>query len=142
MVAGERGGGGWEFTFTDPLVSQPLVDHRFSMRLLDGSLICLEASFDLMVRGETFRMSPGENPLAAGAALPLFNQRIDGAWAEERGGLHVAFSSGTAIRVSPIPMFESWQVQGPTGELWVGLAGGGVGVWPGNRDGSPGGSAR
>lgn len=43
MVVGERGGGGREFTFTDPLVSQLLVDHRFSMRLLDGSLTCIEA---------------------------------------------------------------------------------------------------
>ena len=56
--------------------------------------------------------------------------------------LHVGFSSGTSIRVPPIPMFESWQVQGPTGELWVGLPGGGVGVWPANRDGSHEGSTR
>ena len=135
VVAGELGSAGWDFTFTEPLVSQLLVDHRFSMALLDGTVICLEGTFDLTIGGRTIRVPPGDEPSEVGAALPLFNQRIEHGRAEKTGEPHIRFSSGRTICVSPIPMYENWQLHGSGGELWVGLPGGGVAHWSAEHSG-------
>lgn len=99
------------------------------MMLLDGTMICLEGAFDLTIGSRTVRVPPGDEPSEVGAALPLFNQRIEHARAKESGELHIGFSSGSTICVPPTPMYENWRLHGSAGELWVGLPGGGVAHW-------------
>ena len=122
--------GGWVIVFDEPLVTQLLVDYRFSMRLEGGGLIVVEEPFQLTTPDGMALVPPGEAVFEVGVALPLFNQRVEAIRAHDNGRLRVGFESGWTIDVPVNVGYENWQVIAPDGEEWVGLPGGAVAHLP------------
>jgi Family of unknown function (DUF6188) len=117
---------GWRLRFDEPLVTQLRVDNQFSLLLQGGALIAIAEPFELRTEAGTRRVPPGDAVYEVADALPLFNQEVVNVHAAASGELSICFNSGAVIEVPVNDYYESWEVVLQTGELWVGLPGGGV----------------
>ena len=125
-VHAEKDESGWTFRFDDSLVTQLLVDYRFSRLLGGGALVVLEGPFELQRGGRTVRVPPGDAVFEVAEALPLFNCRIDSVRAASSGELRIDFGEDGVATVPVNPHYENWQIVMPSGKQWVGVPGGGV----------------
>jgi hypothetical protein len=117
---------GWTFRFLDAIVTQLVVDYRFTLRIAGGASIVLEEPFVIDWNGARTRVPPGDARYEVAAALPLFNREVDSVRAETTGRLQVGFLDGPTLEVPANPAYESWQIVMPDGEQWIGTPGGGI----------------
>lgn len=124
--------GAHRLTLDDHRVTQLLVELR-AVRLLTYSLhdaveLRMTVPFTVMqADGEERRADPCE-PEQLAPLLTLVGRRVEQIEIAEGGGVAVAFSDGTVVRVRPHAREEAWQLQGAgglEGLLYVCPAGGG-----------------
>lgn len=63
----------------------------------------------------------------------LVGRKVLQAQATVEGSLQIRFSDGTQLTV-PSYRYEAWQLEGSNGELFVSVAGGGIGVWSADEE--------
>jgi len=107
-----------------------LIEHTVRMQLSDVYFIVIESPFRLDIDGDSFSLSPEEEPDAALQPLrQLVGHTIEEATADTAGALHVIFEGGARLTVEPDPAYEAWNVAGPDGALVVSTAGGKLATW-------------
>lgn len=112
------------------LVTQVRFDFAVSIVTLHGAVI--------RVQGDFLVSHPGAEPvfvaiedLVPGArpVMQLFGQVLESAEVSDEGALALVFQSGARLDVSPDAALEPWSVNSASGELLVGLPGGGAAVY-------------
>jgi hypothetical protein len=107
-----------------------LIEHTVRMQLSDVYFIVIESPFRLDIHGDSYSLSPEEEPDAALQPLrQLVGHTIEEATADAAGALHVIFEGGSRLTVDPDPSYEAWSVSGPDGALVVSTAGGKLAIW-------------
>ena len=107
-----------------------LIEYTVRMQLSDVYFIVIESPFRLDIDGDSFSLSPEEEPDAALQPLrQLVGHTIEESTADAAGALHVIFEGGARLTVEPDPTYEAWSVSGPDGALVVSTAGGKLAVW-------------
>jgi hypothetical protein len=107
-----------------------LIEYTVRMQLSDVYFILIESPFRLDVHGDSFSLSPEEEPDDALQALrQLVGHSIEEATADAAGALHVIFEGGARLTVEPDAAYEAWSVSGPDGALVVSTAGGKLAIW-------------
>jgi hypothetical protein len=114
----------------EQLVTQLRFDFAVSLLTLQGTVVRVQSDF---VVGH-----PGQEPVpvsiedlapGTGAVMQLFGQVLVAAEATDDGALHLFFESGARMHVMPDDTFEPWSLNSGTGELLIGLPGGGSAVY-------------
>jgi Family of unknown function (DUF6188) len=116
-----------------------LIEHIVRMQLSDVYFIVIESPFRLDIHGDSYSLSPEEEPDAALHSLrQLVGHTIEEATADAAGALHVIFEGSARLTVEPDAGYEAWSVSGPGGALVVSTAGGKLAIWRSklNADGS------
>jgi len=107
-----------------------LIENAVRMRLSDVYFVVIESPFRLDIHGDSFSLSPEEEP---DAALQLLRQLVghtsEQAMADAVGALHVIFEGDAHLAVAPDAAYEAWSVSGPDGALVVSTAGGKLAIW-------------
>jgi Family of unknown function (DUF6188) len=107
-----------------------LIEHTVRMQLSDAYFIVIESRFTLDIQGDSYSLSPEEEPGAAFQPLrQLVDHLIQEATADAAGALHVTFEGGARLTVEPDADYEAWSVSGPGGALVVSTAGGKLSIW-------------
>jgi hypothetical protein len=107
-----------------------VIEHTVRMQLSDVYFIVIESPFRLDIQGDSYSLSPEEEPDAVLQALrQLVGHTIEEATADAAGALHVIFEGGARLTVEPDPAYEAWSVSGPDGALVVSTAGGKLAIW-------------
>jgi hypothetical protein len=111
-------------------VTQVRFDFAISIHTLHGAVIRVQNDFlvsqpDL----EPLFVAIDDLDMAARPMMRLFGQVLDWAEANDDGSLALLFTSGTRIDVAPGTIDEPWSISTPSGELLVGLPGGGSTVY-------------
>jgi hypothetical protein len=107
-----------------------LIEYTVRMQLSDVYFIVIESPFRLDIHGDSYSLSPEEEPDAALQSLrQLVGHTIEEATADAAGALHVIFEGGSRLTVEPDAAYEAWSVSGPDGALVVSTAGGKLAIW-------------
>jgi hypothetical protein len=107
-----------------------VIEHTVRMQLSDVYFIVIESPFRLDIQGDSYSLSPEEEPDAVLQALrQLVGHTIEEATADAAGALHVIFEGGARLTVEPDPAYEAWSVSGPDGALVVSTAAGKLAIW-------------
>jgi len=107
-----------------------LIEHTVRMQLSDDYFIVIESPFRLNILGDSFSLSPEEDPGNALQSLhQLVGHTIEDATADTAGALHVIFEGGARLTVEPDAAYEAWSVSGPDGALVVSTPGGKLAIW-------------
>lgn len=112
------------------LVTQVRFDFAISIHTLHGAVIRVQNDFLVSDPGlEPVFIAIDDLDTAARPMMRLFGQVLDWAEANDDGSLALLFTSGTRIDVAPSTADEPWSISTPSGELLVGLPGGGSAVY-------------
>jgi hypothetical protein len=107
-----------------------LIENAVRMQLSDVYFIVIESPFRLDIDGDSFALSPEQEPDTALQPLrQLVGRTIEEATAEAAGTLHVIFEGGARLTVEPDAAYEAWSVSAPDGALVVSSAGGKLAIW-------------
>jgi hypothetical protein len=107
-----------------------LIEYTVRMQLSDVYFIVIESPFRLDIHGDSYSLSPEEEPDAALQPLrQLVGHTIEEATADAAGALHVIFEGGSRLTVEPDAAYEAWSVSGPDGALVVSTAGDKLAIW-------------
>ena len=107
-----------------------VIEHTVRMQLSDVYFIVIESPFRLDIQGDSYSLSPEEEPDAVLQALrQLVGHTIEEATADAAVALHVIFEGGARLTVEPDKAYEAWSVSGPGGALVVSTAGGKLAIW-------------
>jgi hypothetical protein len=88
----------------------------------------IEGPFQLVASGATMELDPRAPAMVW---FSLAGRVVEAAEAKAEGSLQIRFSDGSQLNV-PSHRYEAWQLEGPDGELFVSVAGGGFAVWTRN----------
>jgi uncharacterized protein DUF6188 len=106
------------------------IEYAVRMQLSDVYFIVIESPFRFKIHGDSFSLSPDEEPDAARQPLrQLIGHTIEEATADAAGALHVIFEGGAQLTVEPDAAYEAWSVSAPDGALIVSTPGGKVAIW-------------
>lgn len=112
------------------LVTQIRFDFAVSLLTLQGAVIRVQKDFLVTHPGQEPVLVEVED-LAPGAAavVQFFGQVLLAAETDDNGALRLLFESGASIYVAPDDAVEPWSLNSGSGELLVGLPGGGSAVY-------------
>jgi hypothetical protein len=112
------------------ILQSVLIEHTVRMQLSDVYFIVIESPFRLDIHGDSYSLSPEEEPDAALQPLrQLVGHTIEEATADAAGALHVIFDGGSRLTVEPDAAYEAWSVSAPDGALVVSTVGGKLAIW-------------
>ena len=107
-----------------------LMERTVRMQLSDVYFIVIESPFRLDTHGDSYSLSPEDEPDAALQALrQLVGHTIEEATADAAGTLDVIFDGGSRLTVEPDAAYEAWSVSAPDGALVVSTPGGKLAIW-------------
>jgi len=66
------------------------------------------------------------------ALMSLIGQQVLSSVGFKTGALRLVFESGAVLTVPYGEQYEAWQLNGPSGRMWVSLPGGGLATFPGD----------
>jgi hypothetical protein len=111
------------------LVTQVRFDFAVSIHTLHGAVIRVQNDFLVSHPDvEPVFVSIDDLDTAARPMMRLFGQVLDSVEANDDGSLALTFASGARIDVAPSAVLEPWSLTTASGELLVGLPGGGAAV--------------
>ena len=134
---GETVAGPLDLPLAGARVDQCALDYAFTLGLDQAGLLWtvrIEGAFDLPARaGSTQRFESGDGapPSSWGPAVDaLLHDTVAAAGVKGDGILELLFVGGWRVEVPPSQQWESWQIDGPTGDVIVGGPGGELSRWP------------
>lgn len=101
-----------------------------------GSALTIESAANLRPASEPGTETPAVTLSEDGtvsvsdALVSLIGQRLVSSVGFKTGALRLVFESGALLTVPEGEQYEAWQLNGPSGRLWVSLPVGGLAIFP------------
>ena len=139
--AGQTVAGPVQLPLEGASVDQCCLDYAFTLKLGKSEqswALRIEGDFDLAQPGGSTQRFSEAPPSGWGPAVDaLLRETISDASVTRDGTLHLRFAGGCCVEVPPTHQWESWQLNGPGGELIVCGPGGALSRWPAESEDEP-----
>lgn len=119
----------WALTLAPSALTFVRIDHQARLQFEEVEVI-IENAFSLEIGGNRYDLDPGDRA-GLGPLLSLYPSTLESANLDPDGTLHLSFDNAASIAVPPHPIYEPWQISGPSTALVVCTPGdsGTLAVW-------------